>query len=292
MKATHMRFLGLYSSILLVMFLTGCAGMRSQPRLVAILTDYGQTDFYAGVLEGVIYKTAPQVRISTITHDVEPFNVAEGSYLLEQAVKAYPPGTVFLCIVDPGVGTRRRSIILETSNRQFFVGPDNGLFNGVLKESEPVAAYEIEASTNRSSTFHGRDVFGPTAARLASGISAKELGHPIELSTLIRLDLPEPVVDGNVMTGTILHVDRYGNMISNISASLAERAGLRIGRQVPIRINGQTISARVVTTYGDVPEGEWVILKNAEGSVEIARNMANAAQTVQARAGASLVIGP
>ncbi|OGV45503.1 MAG: hypothetical protein A2X46_00765 [Lentisphaerae bacterium GWF2_57_35] len=274
----------------------GCAGPQRQPRLVAVLTDYGQTDFYAGVLEGVMYRTFPQVRISTITHEVEPFNAAEGSYVLEQAAPAYPPGTVFVCIVDPGVGTQRRPVILETEEKKFFVGPDNGLLTGVLSSGKPVAAYEIfgavPSAPGWSSTFHGRDIFGPVAAQLASGKAPSELGTPIEWSSLIRLDIPEPVVEGNVLTGAIRHVDRYGNLISNISAALADRAGLRLGRQVSVRIGDQTVSARVTSTYGDVPQGDWVVLKNAEGAVEVARNMADAAQTVQARAGAVLVIGP
>ena len=292
MKTMRVRFLSFCGSVLFMAFLAGCAGMQNPPRLVAVLTDYGQTDFYAGVLEGVVYRTAPQVRISIITHDVEPFNVAEGSYLLTQAARAYPAGTVFLCIVDPGVGTQRRPIILEAEDGKRFVGPDNGLFSGLLKEGGATAVYEINVASETSSTFHGRDIFGPIAARLASGATPAELGRPVERSSLIRLNLPEPVVDGNVLTGTILHVDRYGNLITNISVPLAERAGLRLGRQVHIQIGEQTIFARVATTYGDVPEGEWVILKNAEGAVELARNLASAAEAVKARAGAPVVIGP
>jgi hypothetical protein len=268
---------------------SGCATSPKVSGLVVVLTDFGTTDFYVGAMEGAMYTANPLVRIATITHEVEPFNIAEGSYLLAQAAREFPPGTVFLAIVDPGVGTQRRSIVLETADGRLFVAPDNGLLTGVMDELGVLHAYEITHGAamrqgKTSATFHGRDIFGPVAAQLAGGAKASDVGS--EITDPVRLSVARARWDGTTLVGSVVHVDRYGNLITNIAGTLAQQAGLGAGTQVDITIAARTITATFCTTYDDVDEGQWLALINAEGVVEVARNRGHAAHSVGASAGA------
>lgn len=266
---------------------------------VATLTDFGTADFYVGAMEGAMYTANPQVRIATITHQVEPFNVAEGSYLLAQAAREFPPGTVFLAVVDPGVGTERRPVVVETWDEKLFVAPDNGLLTGAMDALGVAHAYQI---TNRrltrpgalSTTFHGRDIYGPVAAHLAGGTRPSAVGPEITgaSTSLVRLPIASARREGSAVIGSVVHVDRYGNLIANITGGLTEEVGLAPGDPLHITIGDQPITATFVTTYDDVPEGDWLALINAEGVVEIARNLRNAAETVGASAGVEVKLEP
>lgn len=290
---SHHWFL-LYVCILLVFAWAGqaaCASSTEAIGLVAVITDFGTTDFYVGAMEGAMYTVNPRVRIATITHDVEPFNVVEGSYVLAQAAREFPSGTVFLAVVDPGVGTERRPIVLQTRDGKLFVAPDNGLLTGVMEALGVAHVYEI---TNRSlmrqgkisATFHGRDLYGPVAARLAGGTKPSEVGP--EIADLVRLPIANAKREGKALIGFVVHVDRYGNLITNIRGDLADEAGLVPSAEVCIAIGDRRFSAAFVVTYDDVAKGDWLALVNAEGVVEIARNLANAARAIGAEAGAQV----
>jgi S-adenosylmethionine hydrolase len=264
-----------------------CISSAKTIGLVAVVTDFGTTDFYGGAMQGAMYTVNPQVRIVTITHEVQPFNVAEGSYILAQAAREFPSGTVFLAVVDPGVGTERRPIVLQTKDEKLFVAPDNGLLTGVMDAFGVAHAYEI---TNRSlmrqgeisATFHGRDLYGPVAAYLAGGTKPTEVGP--QVSDLVKLPVVHARREGEALVGSVVHVDRYGNLITNIMGTLAKEAGLVPGAKVFVTIGDQQISATFAVTYDDVPKGEWLALVNAEQVIEIARNLANAAHTIGAGA--------
>jgi len=260
----------------------------SGSRLVAVLTDYGTADFYVGALQGAMYTVNPQVRITTITHQIEPFNVAEGSFVLAQAAREFPPGTVFLAVVDPGVGTRRRSIVMESLDRKLFVAPDNGLLTGVMDELGMARAFEITnpgvmRERKTSTTFHGRDIYGPVAARLAGGINPADVGP--EIVDLIRLPINKVRRKGSVITGSIVHVDRYGNLITNIPGEMIKEKDFETGTLIHITINDKLVTATFAKTYGDVPEGAWLALVNAQNLLEIARNLRNAGKTLKASTG-------
>ncbi len=266
-----------------------CISSAKSIGLVAVMTDFGTTDFYVGAMQGAMYTVNPQVRIATVTHEVEPFNVAEGSYILAQAAREFPSGTVFLAVVDPGVGTERRPIVLQTRDEKLFVAPDNGLLTGVMEAFGVAHAYEI---TNRSlmrqgtisATFHGRDLYGPVAAHLAGGTKPSEVGP--EITDPVRLPIVKARREEEALVGFVVHVDRYGNLITNITGILAKEAGLVPGAKVCITIGDQRLSATFAVTYNDVQKGDWLALVNAEEVVEIARNLANAARTIGAAAGA------
>lgn len=283
-----MKKYGFVFVVLAMIFVTaGCMSARNC-RLVAVLTDYGAADFYVGVLEGAMYSVEPRLKISTITHEVDPFNIPEGSYLLAKAAREYPAGTVFVAIVDPGVGTGRRSIVLESADGKIFVAPDNGLLTGVMDELGSNRVFEIRNPGYMrvgavSSTFHGRDVYGPVAAHIAGGVSPRQVGPRI--TDPVRLPVKAAKREGNSLAGSIIHVDRYGNLLSNIPGKLLTDLGVKMGDGVRVEIGGRRFAAKLARTYGDVPKNNWLVLSNAEGAVEIARNMASAAREAGAAAG-------
>jgi S-adenosyl-L-methionine hydrolase (adenosine-forming) len=256
--------------------------------LVATLTDFGTDDFYAGALEGSIYSANPSVRISTITHQVKPFDVAEGSYILAKAAKRYPPGTVFVAEVDPGSDKNRRFIVLETTDGKLFVGPDNGLFTGVMDDLGLAHTYQItnESLMNQrheSATFRSFYISGPVAAHLAGGIPPTSVGP--EIKDPVRLPMARPKINGSKITGTIIHIDGYGNLLSNIPGNLASEAGMDAGSPLKITLGNRSYSATFAITYSDVARGEWLAINNSEGLLQAARNMENAASTASASAG-------
>ena len=293
-KSHH--WLSLYICIPLLIVWAGQTSYASSFKpigLVAVITDFGTTDFYVGAMQGAMFSANPQVRIVTITHEVKPFNIAEGSYILAHAAREFPSGTVFLAVVDPGVGTERRPIVLKIKGEKLFVAPDNGLLTGVMDAFGVAYAYEI---TNRSlmrpgkisATFHGRDLYGPVAAHLAGGTKPSEVGP--EITDLMRLPIMKAKREEKALIGSVVHVDRYGNYITNITGKLANEAGLGPGAKIYITIGDQRLRATFTVTYNDVPRGDWLALINAEEVVEIARNMENAAQTIGVAAGAKVRI--
>jgi len=277
-------------------------GMASEPatdasrpllELVAVLSDFGSADYYAGALEGSIYSANPSVRISTISHEVKPFDIAEGSYILAKAAKRYPAGTVFVGEVDPGSEKDRRFIVLETPDGKLFVGPDNGLFTEVMDDLGLAHAYQITnrslmSQGNESATFRGFYVFGPVAARLAGGVPPQEVGP--EIRDPVRLAVARPGINRSWITGTIVHVDRYGNLMTNIPERLADEAGIAHGSGLTVAVGNQSFDAVFATTYGDVANGQWLALISPDGQLEAARNMADAAKTAGASAGEKIAL--
>ncbi len=288
---------------------------EKSPNLVAIISDYGTKDFYAGALEGAIYSENPSVKISTITHEVEPFNVAEGSYLLSQAAKMYPTGTVFIAAVDPGSG-ETRSIVLESGDGKLFVAPDNGILTGVMDELGTAHIYKIANQSfmmmdesGENHTSQSWYIYAPAAARLAEGASPRDVGpeifDPVRLSEVEAEAIESSISESNIsesninessisdssysrqkISGSVVHIDRFGNMITNIPGSMMKSAGYNIGDNISVAIGDKKVDVTFVSTYGDVPEGDWLVLiDDSLGAVEIARNMENAAETIGGLAG-------
>lgn len=268
------------------------ASAQEMNGLIALLTDYGERDFYAGALKGLIYSIYPDAKVVDITHDIEPFNIHEGAVTLLLAARSFPQGTVFVAIVDPGVGTERRAIIVRTNNNLFFVGPDNGLMTLVMQE---FGVQEIREITNESwmrlpvsYTFHGRDIFAPTAAHLAQGWPMAEAG-PI-VTDPIWLPIEPARVEGGKVIGQVLMIDQYGNIQANITKGLLEQIGLSLGDLVSVQVGNVQETSPFLRTYGDVPEGEDLIFIASTDFVEISINMGNAAEKFGARIGLPVVI--
>ncbi len=238
---------------------------------VVLLTDFGTRDHYVGVMKGVILSRVPEATLVDLTHEIPPQDVRAAAYELRVSYRYFPKGSVFLCVVDPGVGTERRALVIRAAGR-FFVGPDNGLFTLVLKEESEaeIRAVEVERfkRPGASTTFHGRDLFAPVAAEILRGRSLSAFGPRIEDPVRISFPEPEPVPGG--LRVPVLRVDRFGNLILNLSSLELSSARFRVvveGRRVPL-----------VKTYAEVSEGEPLALFGSDGFLEIAVNQGSAAE--------------
>jgi S-adenosylmethionine hydrolase len=250
--------------------------------LVALLTDFGTRDWYVAALKGAILSRAPQARLVDITHEIPPQDVVAGSFTLAAAVPCFPEGTVFLAVVDPGVGTDR-ALLAARADGRWFVGPDNGLLEPSLAGTR---SRTVVTLTNRrywspsvSRTFHGRDILAPVAAYLARGGALSRLGPA--RAGLTPLSLPRVVARAGVVRGAVAHIDAFGNLITNVAARhwLPPRPEGR----VTVRYRGRR--AAVVSSYADGRPGRLVAVVGALGLVELAVPLGSAAALVGARRG-------
>jgi len=255
--------------------------MTTRP-VIALLTDFGLTDHYVGAMKGVVAGICPEAALIDITHDIPAQDVRTAAFELDSSWRYFPPGTVILAVVDPGVGTERRAIGARIDGR-FFVGPDNGLFELVVQAQPPAEAVELANSRYArgmvSRTFEGRDRFAPAAAWLARGTPLAEFGARIDLTP--RLSWPTPTVSEAGVSGEVSHVDRFGNLITNIGRRLWP-AVLDIG---DVRI-GDHSPARLVRTYAEAGEGELVALFGSTERLEVAVSGGSAAARLGVGSGA------
>lgn len=192
--------------------------------VITLLTDFGTRDTFVAEIKGVILSINPSVTIVDITHEIEPFNIIEGAMKLNSAQRYFPRGTIHLAVVDPGVGSSRKGIIIKT-DKALFVGPDNGVLSLAVKEHSLKEIYEITLPV-RGSTFHGRDLFAPVAARLSRGESPESMGKRID--DFVRLSFPEPEIDKRGIKGEVIIIDRFGNAITNINEHILGNRRFRI----------------------------------------------------------------
>lgn len=244
--------------------------------MITIATDFGTRDGYVGAMKGVVFSIRPGVTVVDITHDISPGDIEEAAFVLDTYHPFFPPCTVHLVVVDPEVGSDRRAIVVSCGGR-FYVGPDNGVFESVFRSPVGFLCRELTSEKYRlkdaSSTFHGRDIFAPAAAHLASGLAAAELGP--EITDPVRLALPPVEVsrDG-VLTGRIMHVDRFGNLVSDIRVSDLERVSPDFSR-LRVSLAGQDI-AGLCTHYRQAQKGEPIALLGSRGRLEVAVYGSNA----------------
>jgi S-adenosyl-L-methionine hydrolase (adenosine-forming) len=246
-------------------------------RPLTLLTDFGNRDVYVGVMKGVIAQINPNLTVIDLTHLLPPQDIAAGRFCLMDAYPYFPNGTVHVAVVDPGVGSQRRCIAVEFANG-FLVGPDNGLFSGVLSQSPAIAAVELTnvdywRNQQPSSTFHGRDIFASVGAHLASGIPLKNLGKEIDPATFIKLNLPKSTLVENGVVGCVQYIDHFGNLVSNIPENYIPKNYIQ-DKNWHVKVDGLTVEA--CTTYSDVQVGDVVALVGSHGWVEIAVNNGNA----------------
>ncbi len=265
------------------------------PPLIALFSDYGWQDSYVAQLKGVIATDAPNARFTDLTHAVTPFNVDEGAYLLDQCAAEFPKGTIFLAVVDPQVGTERAPIILETKAGKFYVGPDNGLFTLVVDRERFSRAWTLDKPEyfrpgTTSHTFHGRDIFAPIAARLATGTDPDKLGSP--LKTLSLLPIKQPTFSNGTISVEVLHTDRYGNVILNFPKDHELSAKLKEGNLIKVQIGKQNFSGPLVKTYGDIDKGRLILLYGGNGLLEIAKNQGSAAKELKVEPGTVIFLKP
>ena len=262
--------------------------------VIALLTDFGLRDHYAGAMKGVALGICPEATLVDISHEIPAHDVLAGALELSAAYRYFPAGTVFLVVIDPGVGSARRGIAAEVGGYRF-VAPDNGVLSVVLDavppENQTVVVALTEARYQRPSasrTFEGRDRFAPAAAWLASGVDLAALGPPVEAE---RLQLPRPTLSDCAIDGEVLRVDRFGNLITNIDRTIVEN--LADGGRLTIRIGGCELPG-VVSTYAEAAPGRLCALFSSSDHLEIAANGASAAAEVHATRGTKVrvVRGP
>ncbi len=246
---------------------------------IALLTDFGLQDSYVGVMKGIIARLSPTIQLIDLTHDLPPQDLYAARFILLSAYPYLPPGTVYLVVVDPGVGTQRRAVAVQTS-QAMLVGPDNGVLSGVWQSDRPGNQGILDAVelTNRdywrsphpSTTFHGRDIFAPVAAHLANGVPIDRLGTRIDPQSLISLPLQAPIATATGWTGAIQYIDRFGNAATTIPASAVASSAWTVTVGDWTLPGGQT--------YGNVSPGQGLALVGSHGFVELAVNQGNAQQ--------------
>ena len=262
--------------------------MAGSPPII-LLTDFGSRDGYPGVMKGVILGIAPGTALVDLTHEIAPQDVAGAAWVLHTAWRYFPLGTIFLCVVDPGVGSARRPLALAAGAR-LFVGPDNGLFSYVLAAAPPDEAVALDDPRfhlpHPSATFHGRDIFAPCAAHLARGIPLGKLGSAVAVASLVTFTMPRPVWQEDMLHGHVLHVDRFGNLITDVACALA--AALLATPSARLAVAGRDISARA-HTFAEGPEGEPFLLADSSGHLAIAVRNGSAAALLGAGRGDEVV---
>ena len=278
-----------------VLALAMTAAQAAPHPVIGLLTDYGWNDPYVAQIKGVIVTVDPAARILDLTHAVTPFNVVEGSYLLDQSAAEFPAGSIFVAVVDPQVGTSRDPVLLQTGKGKYYVGPDNGLFSDVIAREGFGKAWKLDRaqffrSNDISHTFHGRDIFAPVAAHLAAGSDPERMGTP--LKTLIMLPNHEAAFAGGLITAHVVHVDHFGNVVLNLPANGEAAAKLKEGNLVKITVNHETLSGPFVKTYAEVEKGRLLLLFGGSGLLEIAMSQGSAAQKVRAQPGTDVILKP
>jgi S-adenosylmethionine hydrolase len=294
---SYRRFglLGIASLAFAMLGLSPVSNAHAAAPLIGLFTDYGWDDPYVAQLKGAIITINPDARLLDITHSVAPFNVFEGSYLLDQCAEEFPAGTIFVAVVDPQVGTERLPVLLETGKGKFFVGPDNGLFTQVVAHEGLSRAWlldkpEFFRAGEVSHTFHGRDIFGPVAAHLAAGIDPDRMGTPIK--TLTLLQDKEPTFAAGMIATQVVHVDRYGNIILNLASDTDVATKLHNGNLVKISVGKDSYSAPLVKTYGEVEKGRLLLLYGGSGLLEIGMNQGSAERELKVTPGTSVFLKP
>jgi S-adenosylmethionine hydrolase len=255
------------------------------PPTVVFMTDFGVVDDSVALCKGVMYSIVPDLRIVDLTHEVTPFSVLDGARFLAGASLYFPAGTVFVVVIDPGVGSTRKAVVVKSKRGQYFVLPDNGLMTLVQDRDGIESAREI---TNRdwmigsalSSTFHGRDIFSPVGAHLAHGEDWAKIGPEVPVNKLIRLDLIAPKLDEHGLTGEVVATDGpFGNLVTNISGEDFLKLGYGHGQNVHVTIGKMEMNIPFVRTFSDVPPKKPLIYIDSRGNIALAVNQGSFAAT-------------
>ncbi|RLF24401.1 MAG: hypothetical protein DRN15_03170 [Thermoprotei archaeon] len=258
------------------------------PPVITLLTDFGTRDPYVAAMKGVILSICPEARIVDLTHDIEKHDIRQAAFVLLSCYKYFPRGTIHVVVVDPGVGTRRRAVVIKT-RRYFFVGPDNGVLQPAACDDNIVECREISNTllmrSSISRTFHGRDVFAPVAAYIAKGVPLRFIGPEVEPETLVKLYTPTARVEMRSIEGRVIYIDSFGNVVTNIDANTLRKIGVHYGDIVGISVGRRHIVVKLCRTYGEVGKGELLALIDSFNYLEIAVNQGKASEILGARIG-------
>lgn len=257
--------------------------------IITLTTDYGTHDHLAGVLKGVILNIAPTASIVDINHHVVPFDLLDGALAIGASYSYFPPRTVHVVVVDPGVGSQRRPILVS-AGQQYFIAPDNGVLSMIYEREAPVTVRHITAThyflSPMSNTFHGRDVFAPAAAWLAKTFASEAFGD--EITDYVRFTLPRAKATGSALKGVVLRVDSFGNLMTNLTLADLPPATITDGK-IRMQIGGKSVE-RLTQHFAQGDPGEPMALPGSSGFLEIAINRGHAARTLGVNRGAEVVV--
>jgi S-adenosylmethionine hydrolase len=254
--------------------------------IIALLTDFGTKDYFVGAMKGVIFTINPETKIVDITHEISPQDIKSAAFTLRACYRNFPRKTIFVTIVDPGVGSNRRAILAETED-YFFIAPDNGLLSFAFEEAESLRVFELTErqffSENVSQTFHGRDIFAPVAAHLSGGVETSRFGR--EIRDFVRFETAKPQKNSeNIIEAEVIHIDRFGNLITNLkSEDLPEKFSLEIG--------GVKIE-KLRSYYAEAEKGEIFMILGSAGFLEIASFQNSAEDLLNAEIGQKIYLTP
>ena len=252
---------------------------------IVFMTDFGVVDDSVAICRGVMYSIVPDLRIVDLTHQVTPFSIADGARFLYGTTPYYPAGTVFVVVIDPGVGSTRKAIVVKSKRGQYFVLPDNGLMTLVQDRDGLDAAREIAnpawmIGAALSSTFHGRDIFSPAGAHLARGDDWTQVGPELDPGKLVRLDLKPATLNDHGLSGQVIATDGpFGNLVTNISGDEVVKLGYARGQTLPITIGDKKMEIPFVRTFSDVPLKQPLLYIDSRGRLGIAVNQDSFART-------------
>jgi S-adenosyl-L-methionine hydrolase (adenosine-forming) len=255
-------------------------------QIITLTSDFGYRDPFVGTMKGVILRINPAATLVDLTHGIEPQDIMGGALSLAAAVPYFQRGTVHMAVVDPGVGSSRKPIVIETADA-FYVGPDNGVLSLAARTSHVIRTVQL---SNRdyhlkptSSTFHGRDIFAPAAARIATGTSTQDLGGSVD--TFTALDWPAVECSGDTLTGQVVYIDHFGNLISNIRPSDLERKPGNLA----ITVHETTVT-RISASYSSAGQGNYLAIFNSWGLLEVSKCNGNARLSLGAHIGSTVSV--
>jgi len=259
--------------------------------IIGILTDFGEEDEYVAAVKGVILKINPNVKIIDISHYIPPQDVVKAAFLLSSISPHFPEKSIFLTVVDPGVGTSRRILVIETKSNKYFVGPDNGVLSLPAEKEGINRIISVENTKfflkNISSTFHGRDIMAPVAAHISLGVPIENFGP--EIKDFQKLDIPAPKIGEDAIYGQVMLRDHFGNLITNIDKNTAEKH-LRFDNRYDVKIGSRIIKARFLKTYGEGRKGEVLLIVGSKNLLEISINQGNAFEELKIKVGSGFKI--
>jgi S-adenosylmethionine hydrolase len=268
----------LAKQLALLIFLPAIALASDRGPTIVFMTDFGVVDDSVALCKGVMYSIAPDVRIVDLTHQVTPFSILDGARFLYGATAYFPSGTIFVVVIDPGVGSARKAIVVKSRRGEYFVLPDNGLMTLVQDRDGLESAREIAnpawmIGSALSSTFHGRDIFSPAAAHLARGDDWTHVGPELEVTKLVRLDIAPAKLDDRGLNAQVIATDGpFGNLVTNISGEDFLKLGYNRGQTVPLTIAKTELKLPFVRTFSDVPLHTPLLYIDSRGHVGIAVN--------------------
>ena len=300
-----MRIPRLWSSSMIVMLLwlatfassqTVKPGSGLSPNEIAFMTDFGLLDDSVAICRQVMYNIDPSVRILDITHAVTPFAILDGARYLSGVSPYVPKGTVFVVVIDPGVGTSRKAIVAKSKTGNYYVLPDNGLLTGV-QDNEGIEGVHVITNTmwmiqdTISSTFHGRDIFSPVGAHIARGEDWRDAGPEMPVSELVRLKLTQPSISNGTLHGQIIGTDGpFGNLITNVSGQEFQTLGYKLGDMLHLTFGADELDLPFVKTFGDVEIGKPLAFIDSRGRLSFSLNQTNFARTYNIKPPVNFVI--